>query len=419
MQATEPAAGGKLRIGFGRADITPTESVILHGYPGNTNRWSQSVLDPIYATCIAITDEADNTIIIFHMDLTASWGNVTVWQRKAISDATGVPFNQMAIACTHNHSAPSMGYADDDRYPVMRRYADMVQERMVEAATQAMADRAECTMEYAAAYPVGLNFVRHYVMDDGSVVGDNFGETDGKTYVGHVHDVDNQLQVVRFRRKEKKDIVMCNFQMHPLLCGGAMDGRVTADIIAPMRTYIEAQLDCQFLYFTGGSGNVDPSSRISIENAYTDYIDHGQQLAKYAILALSGETREISGGTVQAIERDVPVYINKNKAEMRLQVLVAGELAFGSPPYEMFDTNAKFVKENSPYDATFMLYLANSSNGYVAEESAYRYGGYEVEYTGYAKGTAEVLADNFIDMMYELKGENNPNTVREAAPAED
>lgn len=419
-EPSAPASTGTLRVGFGRADITPTEPVQLHGYPGNNLRLSTTILDPIYATCIAITDEADNTIIVFHMDLTSSWGNVTVWQRKAISDATGVPFKHISVAATHNHSAPSMGYADNDMYPHMRRYADMVQERMVEAATQAMADRAECKMEYAAAYPVGLNFVRHYVLEDGVVVGDADGwePVNGRAYVGHVHDVDNQLQVVRFVREDKKDIVMCNFQTHPHLCGGSMDGRVTADLIAPMRTMMEEQLDCHFLYFTGGAGNVDPNSRIGAENAFTDYIDHGQQLARYAIMALS-DTREIPGGTVQAIERDVPVYIGKNKSDMRLQVLTAGGLAFGAPPYEMFDTNAKFIKENSPFDTTFMLYLANSSNGYVAEESAYRYGGYEVNYTGYNKGTAEVLADNFVDILYELKGETNPNPVREAVPAEE
>ena len=414
--AEENAASGVLRVGFGRRDITPTEEPIpLHGYPGNEYRYYTSVLDPIYATCVAITDEADNTIILFHMDLTSSWANVTAWQRRAVSDATGVPISNISIAATHNHSAPSLGYADNEAYPMVSQYADRLKELMVEAALEAMEDRTVCTMEYGSAYPVGLNFVRHYVMDDGSVVGDNFGSPDGKNYVGHVHSVDNQLQVLRFVREGKQDVVMCNFQTHPHLCGGAQDGRVTADLIAPMRSYLEEHLDCKFIYFTAGAGNVNPNSRIQTENAFTDYVDHGQQLARYAIMALT-DTKQISAGKVTAAERDVEVYINSNKLKIRLQVLSAGGLAFGAPPYEMFDTNNKFVKDNSPFEATFMLYLANSSNGYVAEESAYRYGGYEVEYKGYSKGSAEVLADHFVDLLYEIKGETNPNTLREAVP---
>lgn len=414
---TAPEISDVLRVGFGRAEITPEESVMLHGYPGRETRWSQTVLDPLYATCIAISDAADNTIIVFHMDLTATWGDCAVWQRKAISDATGVPFKNIAVACTHNHSAPSMGFTDDERYPVMRRYADMVQQRMVEAATQAMADRAVCTMEYGAAYPEGLNFVRHYVMNDGSIVGDAFGSDTGKTYERHVHDADNQLQVVRFRREGKKDIIMANFQTHPHMCGGHLDGRVTSDLVGAMRSTMEQELDCQFLYFTGASGNVNPTSRIRRENTVTSHIDHGQKLAQHAMEALQN-TRQIPGGSVQVLERDVAVYINKNALDIRLLVLSAGGLAFGAPPYEMFDTNGRFIKNKSPFDATFVLYLVNASNGYVAEEAAYAYGGYEVEYSGYAKGTAEVLADNFVDMLYALKEAENPNPVREAVPAQ-
>ena len=50
-----------LRVGFGRADISPEVFVPLGG---GSNNVSYSVEDPLYATCIAITDEMDNTILV-------------------------------------------------------------------------------------------------------------------------------------------------------------------------------------------------------------------------------------------------------------------------------------------------------------------------------------------------------------------
>lgn len=403
----EAPATETLRVGFGRADITPVDiSVPLYGYGNHGSRISTEVLDPIYATCIALTDSADNTILIFTMDLTTSFGAVVPLQRKAISDATGVPFENICLSATHTHSGPAMVAAFDDNFPLMYDYARYMKEQFVQAAVDAMADRAEATIEYGAAYPEGLNFVRHYVMDDGSVIGDNFGTDEGKAYVTHVHKADNQLQVLRFARGDKKDIVLTNFQSHPLLCGGAFDTRITADYIAPMRSYVEAQLDCHFAYFSGASGNIDPASRMSVENAAGDYIDHGIQLGKQTILALSNTT-PVSGGKVGALVEDHEVQIKENKSDMTLQALSAGGIGFVAPPYEMFDTNGKYIKENSPFEATFVLYLANSSAGYMAAEDAYRYGGYEVEYTGFVKGTAENTANKFLDMLHTLHGTEN------------
>jgi len=405
-----------LRVGFGRADITPVDiSVPLYGYANHTTRLSTEVLDPIYATCIALTDSQDNTVLIFTMDLTTSFGTVTPQQRKAISDATGVPFDNICLSATHTHSGPAMVAAYDDNFPQMYDYAKYMKDQFVQAAVDAMADRAEATVEYGVAYPEGLNFVRHYVMDDGSVIGDNFGDDEGKTYVTHVHKADNQLQVLRFVRQDKKDIVITNFQSHPLLCGGAMDTRITADYIAPMRSYVEAQLDCHFAYFSGASGNIDPKSRMGMENAALDYIDHGEQLGKQTILALSNAT-PVSGGKVGALTQTYDLDVKGKTNEQTVQALSAGGIGFVAPSYEMFDTNGKYIKENSPFEATFVLYLANSSTGYMAEEAAYAYGGYEVEYTGYAKGTAEIMANNFLDMLHSLHGtENVPDTTEGGA----
>ena len=70
-----------IKVGFGRCDITPKVSVPMAGYGNNHMRMHQNVLDPIYASCTAITDEQENTLLLFTMDL--CWvlhGIYELWQ---------------------------------------------------------------------------------------------------------------------------------------------------------------------------------------------------------------------------------------------------------------------------------------------------------------------------------------------------
>ena len=68
--AEAPAWAGKFAIGFGRADATPNYSVVMKGYTaaGQATRMSESILSNVFITCIAMTDEADNTVLLFTYD---------------------------------------------------------------------------------------------------------------------------------------------------------------------------------------------------------------------------------------------------------------------------------------------------------------------------------------------------------------
>ena len=86
--------------------------------------------------------------------------------------------------------------------------------------------------------------------------------------------------------------------------------------------------------------------------------------------------------------------------KMELNALRAGGLAFVTAPYEMFSENGLYIKENSPYDTTF---LVTGNSGYIPSAEAYDYGSYEA-HTGYfAKGTAEKLAEEFVRLLGEVK----------------
>lgn len=95
-----------------------------------------------------------------------------------------------------------------------------------------------------------------------------------------------------------------------------------------------------------------------------------------------------------------------------------GDVAFVSAPYEMFDTNGQQIKTGSPFAMTFVNTLANigttnanGHKGYIPSQLGYDNGGYSTDITDYIEGTGEVLVADYLDMLQQLKDqEDAPST---------
>ena len=85
---TEAEPAPALQAGFGRVDISPTLSVPLSGYGNTISRMSQGCLDPLYATCVAITDGQDNTVLLITTDMIGIWDYLTAEIRQLINRST-------------------------------------------------------------------------------------------------------------------------------------------------------------------------------------------------------------------------------------------------------------------------------------------------------------------------------------------
>ena len=434
-----------LSVGFGRVDISPQESVPLRGYGYSSGRMSTNIQDPLYATCIAITDSSGSTVLLYTLDLINSFTDVMNAARQQISEQTGIPVDAILVACTHTHSGPDL---DNLNEPSVHRYIESLKGWMTQAALEALADVAPATVHTTSTQTENLNFVRRYLLSDGSYAGDNFGSFSGKTIVGHETDADSQLQLASFRREGKKDIILANFQTHPHRSGGSDNTNVTADLIAPFRTKMESTLDCYFAYFTGASGNINPKSRIDSENITSNYIEQGEALADYALDAYStfqeipvdsvkitktvymgqvdhtydkwgsicvalvdhymkygdygNYTSQLSGSGIKNIYMANAVGLRSQMPayqELPLYAVSIGDLAFVTVPFEMFDTNGMQIKDGSPFSTTFVLTCAINSFSYLPSDLAFRHGGYAVDVTLFVRGTAEDLVESYLDML--------------------
>jgi len=394
-----------LQVGFGRVDISPMEPVPLRGYNGDTaERMSTKVADPIYATCIAFTDENDSTILLYHLDFQGCVGDLFLYARSKVSKATGVPMKQIMVSSTHMHSSPDIMKTE---IPSIQRYNESMKDWLVEAAVAALADRKPADLYTAETYPVGYNFVRHYYMEDGSVAGDGFGYRDQK-YVSHVSEADNQLQLIKITREGGEDIVLANWQGHPHRAGWSDGGPttiVTSDVVGSMRSYMEEKIGCKFAYFTGASGNLNQSGKLQGETAAPDHISHGQNLGQMAIDALK-EAKPAEEGFVQILNNNYGAQsINHHEGtkEVPMFAFSVGDIGFICAPYEMFDINGKEIKDGSPFETTFVVTCANFALSYIPSIGTYQYENtpepYEVGKCKFVAGTGEVLAQEYVKML--------------------
>ena len=105
---TEPAEPAVFMVGYSREDITPEGKVPLGGYGLSDRRLTDSVLDPLYLTCVAFK-EGDEMLLWFTMDLIGAKGDTMAQARLRISRKTGVPGDRIYFCATHTHSAPDLG----------------------------------------------------------------------------------------------------------------------------------------------------------------------------------------------------------------------------------------------------------------------------------------------------------------------
>ena len=427
-----------LRFGYGRTCITPEESVPLAGYGNTSKRMSTNVLDDLFATAIAFSDDKE-TIILITLDLLHANPMWTECIRNAITEACGIPGDHIMVANTHTHAAPDMYNREEES---IVRYRDYLAKRVCEAAVAAMSDRMPGKM-FAGVRQMqqNMNFVRNYIKDENAHGG-----------MRHAGEPDRRLQLVRIQREGSKDILLMNWQAHPCFTGGTKKTDISADYIGTVRKCMEEKTGALLAFFQGASGNLTTGSKIVGERITNDHEIYGKLLAEWSLRMLE-KLESVSGDKINFVEHKITVPIDHSddhrledakivnahwqehydyaicnkfansygmnsvyhasgimfrarqgaSAEMVLNAFSVGDLSFVCAPFEMYSVNGSYIKDNSPFGTTFIITSCNTLHGYLAEDKAFEYGCYEVDFRRYPRGTAECVAETFCKILQALK----------------
>lgn len=441
-------------VGYSRIDITPQTSVPMAGFGRSSERMSQTFLDNLYATALAMTDGEGNTVVLIGMDLQRASDDTVKAVRPLISQVTGIPESRISFSGTHTHSGPDLLART---HPAIISYVEYLNPRLLQVALEALADMKPAQLYAGSAETEGLNFVRHYTYTnaDGETLffGDNFGTEVLDSTTAHATQPDTTMHLLKITREGQKDIVVANWRAHATLTGGRTKYDLSADYVGSFRTAIEKQANCQFLYFQGAAGNMNAKSRISAENQAMDYLEHGYLLSQYAMEGLAN-AKKIETGTIRTAQEllilevnhaDDPLYYKAKEihtfftqsgdmdmakqmgapfgirspyhAEMiairygkpetmdvEINAICIGDsFALTTAPNELFDTLIEDLGETAPFENLMFLGYSNGQRGYIPSAYGFEYTCYESDCCYFKPGCGEAIRDTMLKLLTDIK----------------
>ena len=453
LMPLSPAAaetGSRFAAGFARAEITPETGTPLSGY--YIRRVSDGVLDPLYARCLALSD-GKSRALVYSVDNVHLVDAASAEIRSEISRRTGVPFEAVFLACTHTHTGPVSHVPQKgvphwetvkaEDVPYIKRSNALIAARCAEAGVEALSDLSPAEILAGRGEAKGISFVRRFLMKDGTVrTNPGVNNPDIARALG---EPDEQLQLVRFARKGKKEIALVNFQCHPDTIGGT---KFSADWPGLSCTYLEGAMrgNVDAIFINGAQGDtnhvrvkVDPGetaphryemahhmARVVAGAALSAWgtcapVEAGALSARnvkvkvrpnrgtaadaelarrHVLLHESGRDAEIPGkgmehtANVAAAYRILEVEEMPEEPELSISVVTVGKsLAICGFPGEPFTWMGTELKRRSPFAVTIPACCVNGMRDYFPVESAYTKGGYENATSRYAAGTAESLVE--------------------------
>ena len=409
-------------VGYARVDITPNEVLTIYNGKG------KNIHDPLMLTCTAVSD-GEGAALLFSVDTKNMNESVANTAMRMLEKEYGIPADRIMINVTHTHSAPDFNRKET------KNWTDFVHKQMVICAGKALRDLDPAEAYVGKGLTDGITFVRRYLYKTTSK---------GTDAYAHESEADTELRTIRFDRKNKKDVLLVNYQTH---YGGAPSkykNQYSADFVDPFRKAVEKELDMLFVYYSGASGNLNFNSELPKEKKYADYTQAIKGFMLTTKEALSKEEKVETGKIISATNL-YPGKILQDSAEqiahaqeimslpensVEYQTLLAkygltsreaeginrrshkgktvdvpftaisfGDIGFASAPYEMFDTNGKEVRDGSPFKMTFVLSYTNGGFGYVPSALAFPNKGYEVYITWFAEGSAEEFSAEMVRLL--------------------
>lgn len=447
-EAETTAPKATFKAGFGKVIITPSDPVPMASYGDDRDRISTGRFTELEARAVVIQDENGDMMAFAVGDVSWCPANLGPKILKEVEKKYNIPADHIVLSGTHTHASVSTGLTD---FPSVNKFNDQYVKGMTDAIGQAIEDLKPAEVYAGSAITENLNFVRRYIMDDGSLTGDNAYGT-GTVIDHHETEADPEMQLLKFVREGGKDILIANFQSHPHIEGKTTN--LSAQNVGAFRDAVEAEMEVHCLYWQGASGNLNSKSRIESENRTTDRNEYGKLLASYAVKEYDNlakiqtgpikVTSTVFAGKVNKEYNDlvdyarqvqdyfkeghtpqetaeyawqfgINSYYHANRIvnnfqlgetkEMELSAFSFGEVSGIIVPYEMFDTNGMEVKEGTPFEKTFIIsYSYPSYSGYIPSALGYENGGYEDDNSTYAAGTGEELVAAYLGMLNELKG---------------
>ena len=421
--------GGPLKAGAAKVDVTPAESELPKSYEG--------IHDHLFCRAIVI-DNGSTRAALLTLDAGGMpdqlWQNVT----KRAEAELGIPAKHILMTATHSHSVPRVpGNALDEKvFQSLKLAKDRLQAARM-------------------GYGTGVSYlnVNRNIIDPKT-----HRWWEGPNYEGPS---DKTVAVVRFETPAGDPIaVYYNYAMHAVTVG-QLD-KVSADAPGAASRYIEDSFDDKIVavWSTGAAGDQNP---IYFQQTYDlreirikDYAKRGEDISNSmppggqglnkqdpTVMKLMNQQKQMIlsmgqflGEEVMHVMRGMDrmttyarifgdqkavscpgrqrtdtgragypgTYKDADAIDLRLSLVIVGDIAFGGVNGEVFNLIAQRLKRESRFARTMMVTLTNgmARSGYIPNDAAFGFNTFEVLSSRLKPGCAEsAIVDGLLDLMDE------------------
>ena len=114
------------------------------------------------------------------------------------------------------------------------------------------------------------------------------------------------MELIRFTREGKKDILLVNWQAHPAISGGSTT--ISADFVGPFRNSVSKKNNCLVAYFTGAAGDLNWNTELESEGKadVTYYKKNGNRKDSYRYKVTKNYGENLA------------IYVNSNYNKLKL-----------------------------------------------------------------------------------------------------
>lgn len=409
------AADAVFKVGFGKRDVTPKDSMPMWGYGDRHDAMSVGVLDPLYAKAIVI-DVGEEKLALVGLDLGRSPMPASNERIKAaVREASGVTYVMMSGS--HTHHGPVLELVDEPgkgqgKFDYATKYPDELEAGIIAAINEAAKNVKEARIGWGSKH-IDMNRNRHTKIEP--------------------KPRDTELNVIRFDNKRGKPIaVLVNFAAHPTNLP-AGDLRFSAEYPGQMMNAVEEALGANCIFMQGAAGDMS-CKKTSETNTIETF---GKALAAEVLGLVEGietiqpETTSIQGQYddftydtrldfeskfIQTLfgQAFFPELANAFMPDLKgnkittflTTVMVNGQLALVGGSGEFFCQHANRLKARSRAEKTMFFGYCNGHNMYFPTIEGAAEGGYGADATvsWVALGAGEEMMNQALINIFTMGG---------------
>jgi hypothetical protein len=408
LLAALPGHAQDLRAGYAKVDVTPAGPVMMGGYDlrgaPSDGIWGN---DRLFARAL-VFEAAGARVAFVEADVIEIQGHDAF--RRMISEATGIPVENILLGDVHNHAAPSPHAEPKTEWD--RQFAT----GLVKAATQAVTNLQPVRIAAGTGHSrIAMNRRQVKTADADSPLTfdeNNSSQSFGKHKTDHpvlIHEfggvvrlganplgpIDDAVQIVRVDTAAGRPLaVMIHYACHGTSLGGR-NSKISGEWMGRMQEYVEKQSPgLGSIYLQGAAGDINPrvvgrldGNEDNVEATWALGEEIGREVARvYRELSPEPWTKprfqlETTEILLPRRYRELFQDFTATSVKVPTTAVRIGDLMWTTFPGEMFSDIGKQVKAASPATYAHLMGYTDGYIGYFPEQKAYAEGGYEVAVT--------------------------------------